>query len=247
MSMRDRLYSFYWRLEKKIVPGHTSSQNIYARELKQFLPRQPVWLDLGCGHQLLPNWLAAEEAELLRSSRQLVGIDLDRPSLIKHTGLRDKIEGGLSSLPFRNGVFDLVTANMVVEHLADPAAMLQEIRRILKPGGLFIFHTPNYLNCKIIVSSLIPQFLKNRLIHFFDQRPAEDVFPTFYRLNTPGRVRRYCTQTGFELASLTLTDTSALTVMLGPVVIVELLWFKVCRLEGLASLRSNIIAVFRKA
>jgi len=246
MSIRDRLYRFYWKMEKMIVPGHTSSQNVYCRELNRILPPQPVWLDLGCGHQLLPDWLDHEEAQLLRRGKHIIGIDLDHPSLMKHAGLRDKVEGGLTSLPFRDGVFDLVTANMVVEHLSDPGETVLEIGRILKPGGLFIFHTPNYLNAKIFASSLVPQRLKNRLIQFLESRKEEDVFPTFYRMNTPGRVRRLCSQAGFELANLTLTDSSAMTIMLGPVVILELLWFRFCRIQGLESWRSNIIAVFRK-
>jgi len=245
--MRDRLYSFYWRLEQKIVPGNTSTQNIYFRELKRFLPEMPVWLDLGCGHQLFAEWMTAEQAEMVGRSKQLVGIDLDRAGLSKHAGLRDKVEGSLERLPFRDGAFDLVTANMVVEHLRDPGQILKEIRRILKPGGLFIFHTPNYLNIKVFGAALVPGWVKNGLIRFFEGRQEADIFKTFYQMNTPGRVRRLCARAGFELASLTLTDGSAMTVMLGPIVIVELLLIKLCRLDGLKNTRSNMIAVLRKA
>ena len=246
MRLKDRLYGFYRRLERKIVPGNTSTQNIYFRELKRVLPEQPVWLDLGCGHQLFAEWMASEQAEMVRRSKQLVGIDLDRIGLSKHTGLRDRVEGTLERLPFRDGAFDLVTANMVVEHLADPGRILQEVRRVLKSGGLFVFHTPNYLNFKIFAASLMPGFIKNPLIRFFEGRREDDVFKTHYQMNTPGRVRKLCAQGGFELSSLTLTDGSAMTIMLGPVVILELLWIKLCRREALKSVRSNMIAVCRK-
>jgi SAM-dependent methyltransferase len=245
--MRDRLYSFYWRLESKIVPGNTSTQNLYYRELKRVLPEQPMWLDLGCGHQLFAEWMKAEQVEMVGLSKQLVGIDLDRVGLSKHLGLRYRVEGSLERLPFRDSVFDFVTANMVVEHLRDPGQILQEIRRVLRPGGMFVFHTPNYLNFKVFAASLIPGCIKNPLIRFFDGRHAEDVFRTYYRMNTPGRVRELCSLAGFELASLTLTDGSAMTVMLGPLVIPELLLMRLCRLEGLRNLRSNIIAVLRRS
>ena len=244
--MKDRLYSFYWKLERRIVPGNTSTQNIYFRELKQFLPEHPVWLDLGCGHQLFAEWMVAEQEEMVGRSKHLIGIDLDRIGLSKHAGLHDRVEGNLEQLPFCDGAFDLVTANMVVEHLYDPPQVLREVRRILKPGGLFVFHTPNYLNFKIFASSLLPGFMKNPLIRFFDGRHEEDVFRTYYRMNTPDRVRKLCSLAGFELTSLTLTDGAALTIMLGPLVIPELLFMKLCRLEGLRNLRSNIIAVLRK-
>ncbi|HEY6346653.1 MAG TPA: class I SAM-dependent methyltransferase [Bryobacteraceae bacterium] len=247
MSVRVRLYRFYWWLEKRIVPGHASSQYVYWRELKQNLCEAAVWLDLGCGRHLFTEWMTAEQQEMIRRSKQLVGIDLNRASLLRHEGLRDRVEGSLERLPFRDGAFDLVTANMVVEHLRDAHEILHEIRRVLKPGGLFIFHTPNYLNFAIFGASLVPQALKNRLVRLFEKRREEDVFPTFYRMNTPKAIRHVGAEVGFSVVRLTLTDTSALTVILGPIVILELLWIRLCRREGLRNLRSNIVAVLRNS
>jgi SAM-dependent methyltransferase len=45
------------------------------------------------------------------------------------------IEGGL---PFPDGTFDVVVSNQVFEHIADPPRVLPEIRRVLKPGGVFL-------------------------------------------------------------------------------------------------------------
>ncbi len=190
--------------------------------------------------------MTAEQSEMIGRSKQLVGIDLDRPSLTRHEGLRHRVEGNLERLPFRDGAFDLVTANMVVEHWLDVHKILQEIRRVLKPGGLFIFHTPNFLNPMIFTASLVPQAMKNRLVWFFEEREGEDVFPTFYRMNTPGAVRGASVGAGLPVEDLTLTYTTPLTPMLGPVVILELLWIRLCRLDALRNLRSNIVAVLRK-
>ena len=76
MSIRNRLYRFSWKWERRIVPGHTSAQNVYFRILKKHLPQQPIWLDLGCGHQLFADWMKEEEMEMVRWSKQLIGIDL---------------------------------------------------------------------------------------------------------------------------------------------------------------------------
>jgi ArsR family transcriptional regulator len=43
--------------------------------------------------------------------------------------------GELSHLPLRDGEADFACINLVLHHLSDPAAGLNEIRRILKPGG----------------------------------------------------------------------------------------------------------------
>ncbi len=46
-------------------------------------------------------------------------------------------------LPFQAETFDVVTSFQVIEHLADTSAYLAEIARVLKPGGLAMFTTPN--------------------------------------------------------------------------------------------------------
>ncbi len=46
-------------------------------------------------------------------------------------------------LPFPDASFDLVVSNHVIEHVADPARQLAEIRRVLRPDGVAYLATPN--------------------------------------------------------------------------------------------------------
>jgi SAM-dependent methyltransferase len=46
------------------------------------------------------------------------------------------------SLPFPDGVFDLVIAQAVLEHVADPVQCVKEIHRVLRPNGLVFAETP---------------------------------------------------------------------------------------------------------
>ena len=48
--------------------------------------------------------------------------------------------------PFANSKFDVVVLQEVVEHLENIPFVFREVRRVLKPGGSFIFSTPNMLN-----------------------------------------------------------------------------------------------------
>ena len=59
-----------------------------------------------------------------------------------HIYIQGKI-GMEESIPYANETFDLVFSDNVVEHLSDPNAVLNEVRRVLKPGGLFFAKTPN--------------------------------------------------------------------------------------------------------
>lgn len=49
-------------------------------------------------------------------------------------------------LPYQDNTFDIVTATEVIEHLEDFRAILREIYRVLKPGGICVLSTPNILN-----------------------------------------------------------------------------------------------------
>jgi ubiquinone/menaquinone biosynthesis C-methylase UbiE len=49
-------------------------------------------------------------------------------------------------LPYRSNAFDIVTATEVIEHLEDFRAILREIHRVLKPGGICVISTPNILS-----------------------------------------------------------------------------------------------------
>jgi len=49
-------------------------------------------------------------------------------------------------LPYQDSTFDIVTATEVIEHLEDFRALLREIYRVLKTGGVCVLSTPNILN-----------------------------------------------------------------------------------------------------
>ncbi len=55
----------------------------------------------------------------------------------------DVRQGSLREVKFPAEFFDIVTMFDVLEHMADPFAELQEVGRILKPGGLLVVNTPN--------------------------------------------------------------------------------------------------------
>src|SRR6187549_1083897 len=127
--------------KKKIVPELRYSQYIYEDVLKARIKEKLNWLDIGCGHQMLPKWRLEQEKKLIGLAENVVGIDYDFPSLLKHQTITKKVQGSADALPFKDEYFDAATANMVVEHLDSPRIQFTEINRILKPGGIFIFHT----------------------------------------------------------------------------------------------------------
>ena len=91
-----------------------------------------------------------------------------------------------------------------MEHLERPWLTFQAIHTILKPGGVFIFLTPNgrhpltWLNRAFGRLGQLQGFLVERLY----QRAENDTFATFYRANTMATVHTLCQQTGLEIIDL---------------------------------------------
>lgn len=167
-----------------MVPGLEYSQHRYEEHLKRWIPDEVHWLDVGCGRRLLPSWRAEGERLLRARTRLLVGIDLDLDSLKDNVTADVRIFSPVSALPFREASFDIVTANMVVEHLEDPGASFAEVARVLKPGGLFLFHTPNAQAFPTALARMVPDAVKAPLARVLDGRKSIDVFQTWYRCNT---------------------------------------------------------------
>lgn len=247
MVNRNPFYRIYWKFESIIAPGLKHSQYIYEQILKENCCPDHVWLDLGCGHQLLPPWQHEAEKELVSKTKLIVGLDYDHNSLKKHYRIQNKVRGDISTLPFSDNCFDLITSNMVFEHLAKPEVQLKEIHRILKPGGTLIFHTPNAQSYSTLGARLIPERIKDKAVYLLQGRKEEDVFPTFYRINSRARIEKLGQECGYQIKKIKMICSSAQFVMILPIVILELIWIRILMAKHMKSQRTNIIAILQKA
>ena len=245
--MRRQLYRFYWWLERRLFPNLRFSQTRYYELLKGNIPQGCKWVDLGCGHQMFAEWMTAEQNEMAARAEQLVGVDLDWEGLRRNPFVHHKIYGNLEALPFPNGSFDVVTANMVVEHLDHPAQVLTEVKRLLRPNGKFFFHTPNSKCVMMRIATRLPQRVKNLLALVLEGREEADVFPTRYRMNTRADIERLAAEAGLEVERIQVFSSSAVTALLGPVAIVELLYMRWIERPGFEDLRSNLMVILRQS
>ena len=93
-------------------------------------------LDVGCG------WEALLLHELEPYIKKGVGIDFKAPAI--KTAKIETIQASFEKvLPFKNDQFDVVTMLAVLEHLTYPDLILQEVKRVLKPGGGLILTVPS--------------------------------------------------------------------------------------------------------
>lgn len=240
--------SFWYRhrgwLARRLGVDLTHSQRRYAW-LVEVLARPGVrWLDVGCGRQLLPEWACAadRQAAIAGQASLLVGADVDA-SLCENAIVPLRVFALAEALPFRDESFDLVTANVVVEHLEHPHATLLEVRRVLAPGGIFFFHTPNARNYLVMLARIMPYGLRRRLVFWIEGRKEEDVFRTFYRMNTPQAIRRLAADCGMEVVLLRTTGSSGIFGRLG---LIGWLEIAIMRLLAGTGLESNILCALRR-
>lgn len=154
-------------------------ERMFARDFIARCEKASRILDIGCGR----------EAPLLKNASGIrVGVDLV-PDFVPSPGVR-LIRGDCHALPFADGSFDLIACTSVLEHITDPLVLFKEVRRVLAPGGQFVVLTPNRWDYVSVASSVIPNSLHPSLVHTLTGRAAADTFPTHYRANTAGTLKR---------------------------------------------------------
>ncbi|MBR1156130.1 class I SAM-dependent methyltransferase [Bradyrhizobium sp. JYMT SZCCT0428] len=131
---------------------YLSYRNEQYLRFKELLPVRgfdgQTIVDLGCGpgHDLV--WFHLES-----KPKKLIGVDVSGSSL-QEASARLKLHGfeaelihhdiHVGPLPIESGSADLVRANGVLQHFADPIAGLKEMRRLLRPGGVAQIMVYNY-------------------------------------------------------------------------------------------------------
>ncbi|MBN1401551.1 MAG: methyltransferase domain-containing protein [Anaerolineae bacterium] len=117
----------------------TRTAATYAAFFLPYLREGMSLLDCGCGSGSITVGLAAAEAP-----GQAIGIDISDVEIARarnraaEQGVRnlDLRVGGVTHLPFPDESFDAVFSHNVLEHLRDPLGALEEMRRVLAPGGV---------------------------------------------------------------------------------------------------------------
>lgn len=148
--------SVRWRRQlKKLVPARFA----YFDDVVADWSGQTV-LDLGCGGGFMAEVLARRDA-------QVIGVDPSAPTI---AAARDHADSTRLSIDYRQGVgealpiesasVDVVVCVDVLEHVEDLDQVVREVRRVLKPEGLFLFDTIN----RTLLSAFVMVTLAERIL-----------------------------------------------------------------------------------
>ncbi len=105
----------------------------YYEPYLKYLKDCKLILDTGCGKgefvdEMNKRGYKCIGCDIAPKRKGIIKVDLNKP------------------LPFKSEVFDAVTCFHVLEHLKEPLKFIEEVRRILKPRGIFIIATPHFMN-----------------------------------------------------------------------------------------------------
>ncbi len=117
-------------------------------------------LDVGCGGGFLSNRLSQEgyavSAVDLSEESLYVARKYDQTNRVRYQ------KADAYHLPYANAQFDVVSAMDFLEHVEEPERVIKEVSRVLKPGGLFFFHTFNRnLLANIVIIRMVKALVKN--------------------------------------------------------------------------------------
>jgi SAM-dependent methyltransferase len=148
LAVRDYYEELWERL-----PAHLELPDLALRRrfaLAHVRARDRV-LDLGCGAGELTGALADAGAEV-------VGVEVAEAALRRargaHPGLRFELAPVDGPLPLPDTAFDVVWSSEVIEHVADTARWLSEVRRVLAPAGRLLLTTPSHGRLRLAIGGI---------------------------------------------------------------------------------------------
>jgi 2-polyprenyl-6-hydroxyphenyl methylase / 3-demethylubiquinone-9 3-methyltransferase len=109
----------------------------------KMIPEGKPALEVGCGGGILTEEIACLGFKTTGIDPSLQSINSASQHAIEGRLKINYINGTGESLPFPDGMFNIVFSCDVLEHVQDLAKVISEISRVLKPGGVFIYDTFN--------------------------------------------------------------------------------------------------------
>ncbi|HEY2141822.1 MAG TPA: class I SAM-dependent methyltransferase [Solirubrobacteraceae bacterium] len=142
MSARDYHESVWEGIPEGLEPAAFELRRAFLLEHVHAGTRQPARvLDVGCGEGRFA-------AELARTGVRVVGIDVAaeplRRARARHPELDLRLVDAEGPWPFPDAGFDAVWVGETIEHVADTAGWLSELRRVLRSEGNLLLSTPDH-------------------------------------------------------------------------------------------------------
>ena len=233
----DRLFAEYYYARPDFIDGTTRFHDTCSGSIR----RGSTILEIGAGPA---NTTSAHLAAL----GAVVGLDIsDEVQLNPHLASAHVYDGG--AFPFDSESFDACASNYVLEHVGDPDTHFAEVARVLRPGGVYCFRTPNIWHYIVLASTCVPHAVHKALANRMRRLDgAHDPYPTFYRANTRRTIARLAGMAGLATVGLPTIEAEpwygrSRALLFYPMLAYERV---VDGSETFAGFRANILGVLQK-
>lgn len=225
---------------KQINSSWQDSVSIYKKLVRENINENTTVLEAGVGF----SDMFAQEYEL---AQRVIGVDVNKDYLAWNKTLDEKHVAPLENMSMiDNNSVDLVISSWVLEHVEDAEQVFAEINRVLKPGGKFIFLTPNAWKYVVIGNQLINDKIRNFLARRLTAELTVDPMPAFYKANTVNKITKLAGQNALQKEELILngdpTYMAFNKVFFWIGILIELILF----LPLIRNTKVHIIGVFKK-
>ncbi len=181
LKKQQELYDRGWRKELqagKEERGNLQTNLEFLAQTDLIRPKDRI-LEIGCG-------IGTVVYELSEKGHDIAGIDISGEAIDygrkKYSDMHLEVQAA-ETLPYEDESFEVVLSFDLFEHIAAIDKHISEVRRVLRPGGYYLFQTPNKCS-NIIYETLWTKSLQWRRYH-----PS---------LHSPGQLRRRMARHGFE-------------------------------------------------
>lgn len=187
-------------MDRTLYPDHPDNwddEAFRALILRHLQPEMHI-LDVGAGAGIV------SQLDFRGRAARICGLDPDER--VTTNPLLDEGRVGMAEeIPWEDESFDLAFSDNVLEHLERPGEVFAEVRRVLRPGGLFLVKTTNRLHYMPLTARLTPHAF-HRFYNALRGREPDDTFPTTYRVNTPRDLRRHAGSAGLDVLEAQLLE-----------------------------------------
>ena len=188
------------RIDKGLYPNFARNwdDQMFRQRILACLRPESVVLDLGAGAGIIA------QMDFRDCAAQIYGVDLD-PRVVDNPMLIEGRIANADKIPYESDRFDVVFSDNVLEHLDEPEAVFREVARVLKPGGVFLFKTPNKRHYMPTIARLTPHSF-HQYVNRRRGRAEVDTFPTRYRANTRPDIVRLADKSGLSVERIELIE-----------------------------------------
>ncbi len=124
--------------DKEGLSYSSKTETIRLEKMATMVGSSSKVLDIGC-------WDGTLGSMLIERGNEVYGIEINEEvaEIAKKRGLKVKIQDINFGFDFEDNFFDVVVAAEIIEHILDTDFFIDNIRRVLKPGGFLVLSTPN--------------------------------------------------------------------------------------------------------